>query len=212
MRTLTRDGVALAYEEAGRGDPPLLLVHCWAGDHTTLAPQAGHFRRAHRVVAVDLRGHGQSDRPHQDYTVAGFADEVAPGAMLARTLLDEPVVFFRDGAGTVKALADRCTHRFAPLSMGKLCDGVVQCPYHGMRFDGSGACVHNPHGDGSVPKASKLKSYAVVERDGLLWWWAGEDDAADAALIPDYGAITSAPADATLRGYMPATPGHAATH
>jgi len=135
--------------------------------------------------------------------VAGFADELAPGAMLSRTLLDEPVVFFRDAGGAVKALADRCSHRFAPLSMGKLCDGVVQCPYHGMRFDGSGACVHNPHGDGAVPKASKVKAYAVVERDGLLWWWAGDAEGADATLIPDYSHITSAPADATVRGYMP---------
>lgn len=135
--------------------------------------------------------------------VAGFSDELATDAMLSRTLLDEPVVFFRDGQGRVNAIADRCPHRFAPLSMGKLCDGVVQCPYHGMRFDGSGTCVHNPHGDGSVPKAAEVKSYAAVERYGLLWWWGGEPSKADAALIPDYSSVTSAPADATIRGYMP---------
>jgi pimeloyl-ACP methyl ester carboxylesterase len=99
MQTLTRDGVALAYEEAGRGDPPLLLVHCWAGDHTTLAPQAEHFRRAHRVVAVDLRGHGQSDRPHQDYTVAGFADDLV---WLADQLgLTKPVVVGHSMGGNI---------------------------------------------------------------------------------------------------------------
>jgi pimeloyl-ACP methyl ester carboxylesterase len=77
MHTLMRDGVVLAYDEAGQGDPPILLVHCWTGDHTFFAPQMAHFSGAHRVVAVDLRGHGASDKPQQDYTVEGFADDLA---------------------------------------------------------------------------------------------------------------------------------------
>jgi pimeloyl-ACP methyl ester carboxylesterase len=74
---LSRDGVALAYKETGSGDPPLLLVHCWCGDHTHLAPQFEYFGRAHRVVSVDLRGHGLSDKPVQEYSVGGFADDLA---------------------------------------------------------------------------------------------------------------------------------------
>ena len=66
MQKLIRDGVALAYEEAGSGDPPLLLVHCWCCDHSYFQPQFEHFQRDHRVVAVDLRGHGASDKPVQD--------------------------------------------------------------------------------------------------------------------------------------------------
>ena len=64
MQHLVRDGVTLSYEEAGQGGPPLLLVHGWCGDHTHFAPQFAHFRQRHRVVAVDRRGHGQSDKPH----------------------------------------------------------------------------------------------------------------------------------------------------
>lgn len=137
--------------------------------------------------------------------VAGFADELQSGQLLARTLLETPVVFFRRPDGTVAALFDRCPHRFAPLSMGKLCDNgtAVECPYHGLRFSDSGACVHNPHSEGSIPKAAAIKSFAVRERDGLLWWWAGDADKADDALIPDYSEITCAPTDATVRGYMP---------
>jgi pimeloyl-ACP methyl ester carboxylesterase len=52
-------------------------VHCWCGDHTHLAPQFDYFGRTHRVVAVDLRGHGASDKPMQEYAVAGFADDLA---------------------------------------------------------------------------------------------------------------------------------------
>ena len=44
--------------------------------------------------------------------------------------------------GKVAALEDRCAHRFAPLSMGKIVGGDrVQCPYHGLEYDTSGACV-----------------------------------------------------------------------
>jgi pimeloyl-ACP methyl ester carboxylesterase len=76
MQSLTRNGVKLCFAEAGSGDPPILLVHGWTCDHTYMAPQFEHFRRAHRVIAVDLRGHGQSDKPKQDYTMSAFADDL----------------------------------------------------------------------------------------------------------------------------------------
>ena len=77
MQQLKRNGIALFYEEAGKGAPPILLVHGLAGDHTFMTPQFEHFRRSHRVVSVDLRGHGQSEQPQQEYTIAGFADDLA---------------------------------------------------------------------------------------------------------------------------------------
>jgi pimeloyl-ACP methyl ester carboxylesterase len=76
MRQLVRDGVRLCFEEAGSGTPPLLFVHGWTCDHTFFAPQFEHFGRAHRVIAVDLRGHGASDKPEQEYTMAALADDV----------------------------------------------------------------------------------------------------------------------------------------
>jgi len=66
---LERDGVKLHYEEAGAGDPPFVFVHGWCCNHTYFAPQFDHFAKNHRVVAVDLRGHGASDKPEQDYTI-----------------------------------------------------------------------------------------------------------------------------------------------
>lgn len=135
--------------------------------------------------------------------VAGFDDELAAGQLLARTLLDEPVVLFRKPDGTAKALADRCAHRFAPLSTGSLVDGgaAVMCRYHGLRYDCSGACVHSPQGP--APKAAKVRSYPVVERDRLLWIWMGDATLADSTQIPDYAAVTSATEHGTIRGYMP---------
>ena len=77
MPYLSRDGVSLFYEEAGGGEPALLLVHGWCCDHTYLAPQFAHFRQRHRVVTVDLRGHGQSDQPEQEYPPTVFAEDLA---------------------------------------------------------------------------------------------------------------------------------------
>ncbi len=77
MYQLVRHGVSLRFEDVGKGAPPLVLLHDLASDHTSYTSQIEHFRRNHRVVAVDLRGHGQSDEPEQEYTVAGFADDVA---------------------------------------------------------------------------------------------------------------------------------------
>lgn len=77
MPTLRRDGVELWYEEAGTGGPPLLLVHGFASNHSHLAPLFDHFRTSRRVVTVDRRGHGNSDKPEQDYTITGFADDLA---------------------------------------------------------------------------------------------------------------------------------------
>lgn len=123
--------------------------------------------------------------------VAGWSEDVQAGALFTRTLLEQPVLMFRDAAGVPHALVDRCPHRFAPLSMGRLCDGgqSVQCAYHGLRFDNTGACVHNPHGDGRIPPAAKVRSYPMVERHGILWIWMGDAARADAALIPDFSLI-----------------------
>lgn len=120
--------------------------------------------------------------------VAGWADEVVQDQMLARRICDEPIVLFRDALGTPHALFDQCPHRFAPLSMGRLCDGgaTIQCGYHGLRFGADGKCNHNPHGDGRIPIAALVKTYPVVERWSLLWIWTGDPAQADPASIPAF--------------------------
>jgi phenylpropionate dioxygenase-like ring-hydroxylating dioxygenase large terminal subunit len=120
---------------------------------------------------------------------AAWGSEVKVGELFQRTLLNEPVVFFRDTHGIAQAIADRCPHRFAPLGRGVLKGDAVRCPYHGLEFDGSGTCVHNPHGDGAIPRAAKVKAYPLVERYSLLWIWMGDATLADAALIPDFSCM-----------------------
>jgi len=77
MPWIERDGVSLSYEDAGDELPPLVLVHGWGCNHTFMAPQFNHFRGDHRVVTVDLRGHGRSDKPRQSYSIPAFADDLA---------------------------------------------------------------------------------------------------------------------------------------
>lgn len=107
MSELVRDGVRLWYAEAGAGDPPLLFAHGWCCDHTYFEPQFEHFAGRHRVVAVDLRGHGRSDKPRQDYTVPGFADDLA---WIARELGLARVVLVGHSLGGIAALDAAARH------------------------------------------------------------------------------------------------------
>lgn len=122
--------------------------------------------------------------------VAAWNSEIQSGQLFKRTLLNQSLVFFRDTKEQIKALLDRCPHRFSPLSMGKLCGESIQCPYHGLQFDGSGACTHNPHGDHSIPRAARVQSYITAEKHSLVWIWMGDADKADEALIPDFSCLS----------------------
>jgi len=77
MNFTVRDGVRLAYVEAGQGGEPVLLVHGMQCDHTHMLPLFEHLARSRRVVAVDLRGHGASDKPAGDYSNAVFHADIA---------------------------------------------------------------------------------------------------------------------------------------
>jgi phenylpropionate dioxygenase-like ring-hydroxylating dioxygenase large terminal subunit len=98
---------------------------------------------------------------------------------LARTVLGTPLALFRasagvGGGGEPVALLDRCPHRNAPLSLGRLRDGLLECRYHGWRFDGEGRCRAVP-GLCAEPDrpARRAPAYAVVEQDGFVWVFPG---------------------------------------
>ncbi|WP_343616424.1 aromatic ring-hydroxylating dioxygenase subunit alpha [Novosphingobium sp.] len=136
--------------------------------------------------------------------MAAWSDEVGDKG-LARTLLDQPVFLFRDGEGTPKALFDRCPHRFAPLSIGDVAQGVVTCRYHGLAFDGSGGCVRNPHGP--VTRALATTAFPVIEAHRAIWIWMGDPALADPAALRDLSFLSQAPDTAFNKGYIAAT-GH----
>lgn len=86
-------GVSLAYDVAGGGDPPIVFVHGWGCDRSYFAPQIEFFAPDHTVLALDLRGHGESGRPDPvacGYDVDVLADDVlavADAAGLRRLVL-----------------------------------------------------------------------------------------------------------------------------
>lgn len=104
---------------------------------------------------------------------AAFSDELGSTPLL-RTLLEVPIAMYRGESGQAVALHDRCPHRFAPLHKGKVIGDALRCPYHGLQFGAGGACVHNPIGDGKIPKAAKATAYPLAERDGIVWMWWGD--------------------------------------
>lgn len=101
--------------------------------------------------------------------------EVTDGP-IARTLLNERLVIYRDPDGAVIAAADRCPHREAPLSAGRVEDGVLVCPYHGWSFGGKGHCVRIPSADPAmpIPKNGHLRCYNTTVRYGLVWVCLGD--------------------------------------
>lgn len=103
---------------------------------------------------------------------------------LARIFLGDSVVLYRGENGAPVALEDRCCHRSAPLSMGKVEGNKIRCGYHGLVFDSSGACVSIP-GQSRIPPGAGVRSYPIVEKWGAVWIWPGAPDAADPALVPN---------------------------
>jgi phenylpropionate dioxygenase-like ring-hydroxylating dioxygenase large terminal subunit len=105
---------------------------------------------------------------------------------LGRIILNKPVVFYRGQDGAAVALEDRCPHRRLALSMGKLVEGgLLQCHYHGLRFDQTGRCVRVP-GQDLIPPSARVRSYPVVERYRWVWIWMGDPALADPEKIPDF--------------------------
>jgi len=129
--------------------------------------------------------------------MAAWAEEVPENGFLSRTLLGERWLLFRCGDGTWAMLADRCPHRFAALSRGARVGDVVHCGYHGLGFDRTGNCVHNPFG--GAPPSARVLTLPVVERHGGLWFWPGDAERANAETIPDF-AFVEGPEH--VRGYL----------
>jgi pimeloyl-ACP methyl ester carboxylesterase len=90
MAVATSSGVRLHYVEDGAGDPPVVFIHGWCCDHTFFQPQFDHFKPRHRVLSLDLRGCGESDKPATGYEIPSLTDDVA--ALCRQTGVERPIV------------------------------------------------------------------------------------------------------------------------
>ena len=119
----------------------------------------------------DMRSLGIN--PNHWYVVAR-SDEVTDHPV-GVVLWGEAIVLFRDAAGTIQALEDRCPHRQVKLSQGEIINGELECIYHGWRFDAAGACTHIPYlADNQKLPSCTIKTYPVQDLDGFIWLFPGD--------------------------------------
>ena len=116
--------------------------------------------------------------------VAAESTEVE-NRIFARQILNNHLILFRRTDGSVAALRDRCPHRYLPLSNGRIAGDNIQCGYHGLVFNGAGACVEVPT-QNTIPHTARVYSYPVVERYGFIWIWTGDVAKCDESLIPEF--------------------------
>jgi len=71
------DGSPITYGVRGGGDITVVFIHCWTCNHEFWRPQIEHFSNKHKVVWLDLAGHGLSGSKRREYTMATFGEDVA---------------------------------------------------------------------------------------------------------------------------------------
>ncbi|NEQ23449.1 MAG: aromatic ring-hydroxylating dioxygenase subunit alpha [Microcoleus sp. SIO2G3] len=114
-----------------------------------------------------------------------FWTPILPAAEIENTpvaieLAGERLVLFRQPSGDIGALVDRCPHRSAALSLGRVREnGCLECPYHGWQFDRDGACTQIPLNNPAQLKLSQLSATSLPTQiiAGLVWIFTGQGEA-----------------------------------
>ena len=122
--------------------------------------------------------------------VACPSSQLGAAAPRAAQVLDKELVLYRDASLRPYALLDRCAHRGAKLTLGKVGGGHIACGYHGWQFDGAGQCTHIPSlvAGRRIASGCEVPAFPVVEQDSYVWVWIGEGPPRPAlpAAIPDF--------------------------
>src|ERR1700735_3784204 len=119
---LARDGIQLSFDVAGMGSPQFLFVHGLGGDLTHFAAQMEYFARQGRTLNAELRGHGASDKPKQDYSIEGFAEDLV--WLCARQQITQPVIVGQSMGGNM-ALEIAARYPEFPAGLVLLDSGVL---------------------------------------------------------------------------------------
>jgi phenylpropionate dioxygenase-like ring-hydroxylating dioxygenase large terminal subunit len=125
----------------------------------------------------------------------GFANVWTPVVLAARlkrhplavTVAGERLVFFRGNDGKIGALVERCPHRGAALSLGRMTgDGHLACPFHGWEFDTDGTNVHVPFNPDAKRERLFAASVPVRQIGDMLWMYtAPVAEAPTGPAVPD---------------------------
>nr|QPZ56332.1 pheophorbide a oxygenase 2 [Curcuma alismatifolia] len=163
-----------------RRSPPRLLV---ASPSSPVAPNPAvdDNRDAEEASSSTPSEPAFSWRDHW-YPVS-LIEDLDPRVPTPFQLLNRDLVIWKDpNSGSWVALDDRCPHRLAPLSEGRIDEsGCLQCSYHGWSFDGSGACSRIPQAASEGPEARAVRSpracavkFPTLVSQGLLFVWPDE--------------------------------------
>jgi len=123
------------------------------------------------------------------WTVVGLARDLRADHPMGLTVAGERIVLFRGADGKPAALRDRCPHRGVALSLGRVRQGEIECPFHGWRFDAAGANCATPWNPDAKRQNLSALALPVREAGGLLWLYAGFAPTAE----PDPSASLSLP-------------------
>lgn len=102
--------------------------------------------------------------------IVAESHELPRNQVISRSILGEWLAVFRDNNGKISALQDKCLHRTAQISRGKVIEGKLQCPYHGWTYGADGTVVHIPSmGPTHKPGSKCAKSYEVIEQEDFIY-------------------------------------------
>lgn len=122
----------------------------------------------------------------EHWYAAGKSDDFKKGKPVAVSIFEVPIAIWRNDKGIIQAILDRCNHRNAPLSKGRIVKDCIVCPYHGWTYNGDGRCVEipseGPHTE-RIPN-KRVPKFPVTEAHGLVWIWMGRDKSPDKEPFP----------------------------
>ena len=108
--------------------------------------------------------------PLSPWFIACLSRELKRGKPMAVEAEGRFLVLFRDGSDAPIALEDRCAHRNAPLSLGRMCEGRLQCAYHGWTYGSDGSVVEIPAVAERPSKPGlRVQRFHSEEQDGFVW-------------------------------------------
>lgn len=106
----------------------------------------------------------------EGWYAVGRSAEFAPGAVKQISVGPRDLVCYRSLSGTMHAVERNCSHLGADLANARVTEKGLQCAFHLWCWGGDGTCTAG----GGVAEGRRIRTYAVRERWGIVWLWAGE--------------------------------------
>ncbi len=148
-----------------------------------MAQQKGSDRQQ-KLASIAAASMANRDTPliRNAWYVAAKSSEISR-ELFSRQYLGISTVIFRKQDGTPVALQNRCCHRSFPLVEGRLDGDVLECGYHGFRYDCAGRCIAIPS-QKKAPENIRLRCFPLIEKKPFIWIWPGDPALADESLLP----------------------------